>query len=203
MIQRGELRTMTNLNEPIDRFKAALRRAKEAGLHLPNGASLATVGDDGRPSVRVVLLKAVDESGFVFYTNLGSRKAQELESNPRASLCFWWPPLEEQIRIEGSVGKVNDEDADAYWKSRARGSHLSAWASRQSEPLASHESLLESFAALEREYDGRDVPRPAFWSGFRLEPDRIEFWRGREDRLHERELFTREGKVWQKTLLNP
>ena len=109
-------------------------------------------------------MKDVDEYGFVFYTNLGSRKARDLESNPHASLCFWWPSLEEQVRVEGSVVKVADEDADAYWKSRVRGSQLGAWASRQSERLPSQETLADAFAALEREYDGRDVPRPGFWS---------------------------------------
>jgi pyridoxamine 5'-phosphate oxidase len=194
---------MTNLDELIDRFEATMQRAQDAGLELPNGAALATVGSDGRPSVRIVLLKSVEHGGFVFYTNLGSRKARELEANPHAALCFWWPPLDVQIRIEGVVEKVQDGEADSYWKSRPRGSQLGAWASRQSEPLPSHESLVQAFEALELKYRGREVPRPDFWSGFRLVPDRIEFWRGRDDRLHVRELYARVGEVWKKTLLNP
>ena len=196
-------RPLTELNVILDRFKSALQRAEDEGLHLPNGATLATVGTDGLPSARVVLLKGVDERGFVFYTNKESRKARELRANPKASLCFWWPSLEQQVRVEGKVTDVEDADADAYWETRPRGSQIGAWASRQSEPLPSHDALVGEFERLEREYGGRIVPRPPFWSGFCLEPERIEFWTGREDRLHHRELYTRTERGWQKTLLSP
>ncbi len=191
------------LRELIERFNRAMGRAEEAGLHLPNGMTLATVGADGRPSSRVVLLKGADESGFTFYTNIGSRKARELRHDPRASICIWWPALEEQVRVDGSVELVGDEEADAYWATRPRRSQLGAWASRQSEPLSSHEDLRARFEELQEEFDGRSIPRPEFWSGYRLVPDRIEFWKGRDDRLNERELFTRTADGWEMTLLNP
>jgi pyridoxamine 5'-phosphate oxidase len=194
---------MTELTALIDRFNSSLRRASEAGLHLPNGGTLATVGADGRPSSRVVLLKEADEGGLVFYTNLSSRKSRELQDNPLASLCFWWPDLEEQVRVEGRVERVEDAKADAYWNTRPRASQISAWASRQSEPLASRDELVAECERIRQRYEGKAVPRPPFWSGLRLVPDRIEFWTGREDRLHVRELFTRTGGGWRKTLLNP
>jgi pyridoxamine 5'-phosphate oxidase len=194
---------MTHLKQLVERFNASLQRAADAGLYLPNGGSLATVGSDGQPSVRVVLLKNADENGFVFYTNLGSRKSGELRMNPRASICFWWPGLEEQVRVEGIVTPVEDAEADAYWKTRPRGSQLGALASRQSEPLASRSDLENRYAELEAEYADKEIPRPDFWSGYRLRPDRIEFWKGREDRLHVRELFTRKGDDWKRQYLNP
>lgn len=194
---------MTDTKALIERFRAALEAAADAGLHLPNGCTLATAGPDGRPSSRVVLLKSVDERGFVFYSNLSSRKSRDLATNPEASLCFWWPEREEQVRVEGRVERVADREADRYWRTRPRGSQLGAWASRQSEPLESQQALEEEYRRMEEQFAGRAVPRPAFWSGFLLVPDRIEFWRGREDRLHVRELFTRSGAGWKKTLLNP
>ena len=191
------------LRELIERFNRAMGRAEEAGLHLPNGITLATVGADGRPSSRIVLLKGADERGFSFYTNIDSRKARELRDDPRASICIWWPTLEEQVRVDGSVEPVGDEEADAYWATRPRGSQLGAWASRQSEPLSSHEDLRARFEKLQDDFDGRTIPRPEFWSGYRLVPDRIEFWKGRDDRLNERELFIRTADGWEMTLLNP
>jgi len=191
------------LRELIERFNRAMGSAEEAGLHLPNGMTLATVGADGRPSSRIVLLKGADECGFSFYTNIDSRKARELRDDPRASICIWWPALEEQVRVDGSVEPVGDEEADAYWATRPRGSQLGAWASRQSEPLSSHEDLRARFEKLQDDFDGRTIPRPEFWSGYRLVPDRIEFWKGRDDRLNERELFTRTADGWEMTLLNP
>ena len=191
------------LRELIERFNRAMGRAEEAGLHLPNGMTLATVGADGRPSSRVVLLKGADERGFSFYTNIDSRKARELRDDPRASICIWWPALEEQVRVDGSVEPVGDEEADAYWATRPRGRQLGAWASRQVEPLSSHEDLRARFEKLQDDFNGRTIPRPEFWSGYRLVPDRIEFWKGRDDRLNERELFTRTADGWEMTLLNP
>jgi pyridoxamine 5'-phosphate oxidase len=194
---------MTALKDLIARFKSGLEQAERTGLHLPNGGTLATVGPDGMPSGRVVLLKDVDERGFVFYTNLESRKARELAANPRASLCFWWPPLEQQVRIEGAVETVPGSEADGYWVTRPRGSQIGAWASRQSEPLASRADLVAEFERVRALYEGKPIPRPPFWSGYCLVPQRIEFWHGREDRLHERDLYTRTSKGWEKSFLSP
>jgi pyridoxamine 5'-phosphate oxidase len=194
---------MTDPSGPIDRFNATLQRAVDEDLCLPNGATLSTVGPDSMPSSRVVLLKGADERGFAFYTNLESRKARELRANPKASLCFWWPTLEQQVRIEGTVTRIADGEADDYWETRPRGSQIGAWASHQSEPLSSREELTAEFERLEEEFAGKPVPRPPFWSGFRLVPIRIEFWTGREDRLHQRELYTRSAGGWEKTLLSP
>jgi len=194
---------MAELQTLIDRVFDAMERATKAGTLLANGMSLATVGADGRPSVRVVLLKDADARGFVFYTNMGSRKAHELEENPRACLNFWWETLQEQVRIEGVVQPVSESEADAYFATRPRRSQLGAWASRQSEEMSSRELLLAAFAKYEVEFEGRDVPRPGFWSGYRLLPDRIEFWHGDEDRLHDRFDFRLEGGEWVEHLLYP
>lgn len=194
---------MTRLSELIERFQNAMKRAEDAGFELANGFALATADADGRPSVRVVLLKAVDERGFVFYTNLESRKGHELRDNPAASACFWWPQLQEQVRVEGTVELVADAEADAYFASRPRGSQLGAWASHQSSPMDSREALIGRFVERMNEFKDRDVPRPPFWSGYRLVPQRIEFWYNRDDRLHERFLYTREGDDWKETVLQP
>ncbi len=182
---------------------AAAQAVERALLPEPTAMSLATASAGGLPSLRIVLLKGVDAKGFVFYTNLGSRKARDLRENPRASLCFHWPPLEVQVRIDGTVETVPDEEADAYFATRPRISQLGAWASRQSEPVAASEDLALRLRELERFYEGRDVPRPPHWSGFRLAPLRIEFWRNRPFRLHDRDLFTREGDGWRVERLYP
>jgi pyridoxamine 5'-phosphate oxidase len=200
---RGKATAMPDLASLIEKFNASMRRASESGFELANGFTLATVAPDGRPSVRVVLLKALDERGFVFYTNLESRKGRELERNPAASGCFWWPQLQEQVRVEGTVEPVADEEADAYFAARPRGSQLGAWASRQSEPLDSREELIARFFQRMTEFKDKDVPRPPFWSGYRLVPDRIEFWYNRDDRLHDRFLYTRTGETWVETILQP
>jgi len=188
---------------PIERFKASLARAEASGITLPNAMSLATAGKDGRPSVRMMLLKGADERGFVFFTNLNSRKASELATCSYASLCFWWPSLEEQVRVEGSVEKVEGKEADTYFASRPRGSQLAAWASRQSEALPARDELLVEVEKFRRQFEGKPIPRPPFWSGFLLIPDRIEFWLGRPDRLHERTLYERQGREWIAKLLSP
>jgi pyridoxamine 5'-phosphate oxidase len=153
--------------------------------------------------VRMVLLRGADERGFVFHTNYESRKARELDENPRAAICVHWHALEEQIRIEGRVERLTDVESDAYFSSRPRGSQLGAWASKQSAPLPSRETLEEEYREIERRYEGRPVPRPPFWGGYRLAPDRIEFWFGRPDRLHDRLLYTRQGEGWTIERLYP
>jgi len=165
--------------------------------------SLGTIGEGGQPSVRIVLLKAFDAQGFVFYTNYHGRKGRHLLAHPKAALCFYWPPIDIQVRIEGTVSKVAEAEADAYFATRARPSQLGAWASRQSEPLETPTALDERLAKYEREFAGSEVPRPDFWSGFRVWPERIEFWKNRPDRLHERHLYTRDGDQWRIETLYP
>lgn len=189
--------------DPIQTFREALERARAAGIHEPEAMALATADGAGRPSVRMVLLKQVDERGFVFYTNLESRKGQELRQRPQASLCFHWARLEEQVRVEGDVVPVSTEEADAYFQSRPRGSRIGAWASRQSDTLPSREELEERLQEIEERFAGGEIPRPPFWSGFRIVPTRVEFWKGRPDRLHERKVFLRGEDGWSVGFLFP
>jgi pyridoxamine 5'-phosphate oxidase len=189
--------------DPIARFAELFEQAKRQVPVDPNSMVLATVGDDGRPSARVVLMKGFDERGFVFYTNLESRKGKELRTHPFAALCFHWKPLEKQVRIEGKVEPVEAGEADAYFASRPRGSQIGAWASEQSEVLDSREQLERRVAELERRYAGTAVPRPPFWSGFRVVPDRIEFWTSRVSRLHDRDLYLLGTNGWRLVHLNP
>ena len=192
------------MNDPIlKRFEDGFGRARSAGLPEPNAMTLATADAAGRPAARTVLLKGHDEDGFVFYTNLGSRKGRMLAENPNVSLVFWWREHEEQVLIDGVAHPVSDEEADAYFRSRPRGSRIGAWASIQSTELESRQQLLDRVAALEAEYEGRDIPRPPHWSGFRVDPHRVEFWYGREFRLHERVCFTVVDGAWRESLLYP
>ena len=193
-------------DDPLARFIALLDRATAVPrdrLPEPTAFALATVGDDGQPSVRMLLLKGVDARGFVFYTNFESRKAQELLAHPKAAMCFHWQPLELQVRVEGSTQRVTDVEADAYFASRARGSRVGAWASRQSRPLSGPAELEHRVEEYEQKFAGGDVPRPEYWSGFRLVPERIEFWTGKPSRLHDRELYLRDGRRWRKQWLYP
>jgi len=192
--------------DPIDRFRSVFALAEKIDRSIipePNAMSLGTIEEGGQPSVRIVLLKAFDERGFVFYTNYEGRKGRHLLAHPKAALCFYWPPLDVQVRIEGTVTKVADEEADAYFATRARLSQIGAWASRQSEPLERPTALDERVAKYEKEFEGLEVPRPKFWSGFRVSPERIEFWKGKSNRLHERHLYTRDGNGWRIETLYP
>lgn len=192
--------------DPISRFIALLDQAKavpKEQLVEPTAFGLATATSDGTPSLRIVLLKGVDERGFVFYTNLQSRKGRELAANPRVALCFHWMPLEVQVRIEGEVELVSEAEADAYFASRDRGSQVGAWASSQSAPLAERQDLETRIADFERRFEGRQVPRPPHWSGYRVTPARIEFWKNRASRLHERHVYTRQADGWRVTMLYP
>jgi pyridoxamine 5'-phosphate oxidase len=189
--------------DPIEHFQEWFREAEQAGVDVPEAMTLATAGADGAPSARMVLLKGADDEGFVFYSGYVSRKAGELEQNPRAALVFYWRPLGKQVRVEGPVERVSESESAAYFATRPRGSQLAAWASHQSQPLESREELERRYAELEREYDGREVPRPPHWGGFRLRPDAIEFWEHRENRLHDRFRYTRAREGWTAELLSP
>jgi pyridoxamine 5'-phosphate oxidase len=190
--------------DPLREFAELYRRAVQEIPVDPNAVVLSTVGEGGRPSSRVVLLKGFDARGFSFYTNLESRKARELKANPFAALCFLWRPLEKQVRVEGRVEPVGVEEANEYFASRPRGSQIGAWASRQSEELPSRAELDARVAELEARYAGVPVPRPPHWSGLRLVPDRVEIWTSRPSRLHDRVLYRRAaGGGWTKVMLYP
>lgn len=184
-------------------FDQWFAEARAAEPNDPESTALATAAADGRPSVRMVLLKGHDPRGFVFYTNSHSRKGEELAANPRAALLFHWKSLRRQVRAEGAVEPVSAGEADAYFASRSRDSQLGAWASDQSRPLVSRDAFEARYAQLVSSYEGKDVPRPPHWCGYRLVPDRIEFWTDRPHRLHERRLFTRAGEGWTEGLLYP
>lgn len=189
--------------DPFVRFGTVWARAQAADPRGHDAVCVATVGEDGRPSARMVLCKAFDERGFVFYTNLTSRKGRELLTHPAVALCFHWPLLEEQVRVEGRAEPVSAAEADAYFASRPRGSRVGAWASEQSSELPDRETLEARVARYEAEFAGGEVPRPPHWSGVRVVPDVIEFWVGLESRLHHRSRYRRTPSGWSRALLSP
>jgi pyridoxamine 5'-phosphate oxidase len=189
--------------DPFALFDEWLAEAGKLEINDPNAMALATAGADGAPHVRMVLLKDHGPDGFVFYTNEQSDKGKQLRENARAALLFHWKTLRHQVRIEGMVERVPDAEADVYFSTRSRDSQLGAWASDQSRPLDTRATFENRFEEISRRFEGGDVPRPPHWGGYRVIPDRIEFWSDRPHRLHERRLFTREGDRWTEGLLYP
>lgn len=189
---------------PITLFEEWFREAKSSEINDPNAMTLATVDPNGRPSARIVLLKALDERGFVFYTNRESDKGEALKLNPHAALCFHWKSLTRQVRVEGTVLIVDDQESDEYYNSRAKGSRIGAWASRQSRPLDSRSTLAARVEALEKQYADTDaIPRPPHWGGYRVVPEYIEFWHDGGFRLHTRLTYTKTEQGWTRAMLNP
>jgi pyridoxamine 5'-phosphate oxidase len=193
----------TGQEDPLDLFRAWFEAARRAGIFLPEAMTLATATADGRPSARMVLLKGAGEDGFVFFTNYESRKAEELEANPRAALVFHWAILERQVRIEGTVRRIPQDRSHAYFETRARGSRLGAWASLQSRPLPDRAELEARYREIEARYGDDPVPCPPHWGGYRVVPDALEFWQGRMSRLHDRFRWTRAGEAWTVERLYP
>jgi pyridoxamine 5'-phosphate oxidase len=189
--------------DPMEAFEAVYARAADGAPFDPTAMTLATADGQGRPGARVVLLHGLDARGFVFFTNYESRKGRDIDDNPQAALCFYWPWIDQQVRIEGRLARIDAAESDAYFATRPRGKQAGAWASAQSRPLASREVLDAACAEIDARYAGRDIPRPPFWGGLRLTPDRIEFWRAGEYRLHDRFLFTRNGAGWTRERLAP
>ncbi|MBX7100964.1 MAG: pyridoxamine 5'-phosphate oxidase [Myxococcaceae bacterium] len=191
------------MDDPLERFTRWYAEAAEAEGREPNAAALATVGEDGAPSVRMVLVKRFDAQGFDFFTNLQSLKARQLLSTRAAALCFHWPAADRQVRVSGTAAQLSDAECDAYFATRPRTAQLSAWASKQSSPLESREALLKRVQDAQARFGDGPVPRPPHWGGFRLRPTTLDFWRGDDDRLHHRDTFVKNGAGWLNVLINP
>ncbi len=189
--------------DPLSRFRDLFERAQSIEEGDPRAMALATVDAQGRPSVRMILLKDVDADGFVFFTHYESRKAKELEANPRAALCCHWLALAAQVRVEGRVEKVTSEESDEYFAARPRAHQVAAWASRQSAPLGSRRELLERYHEADGRFAGSAIPRPPGWGGYRLRPERVEFWHGFENRMHDRIVYARRSGGWSVARLYP
>lgn len=201
---KASLDITTVLPNPVDQFDKWFHEALKAKVHEPNAMSLATVGDNNRPSCRIVLLKGIEEGRFLFYTNYQSSKGKELENNPFCALTFFWPELERQVRIEGSVSRVDEKRSEQYFQSRPLGSQIGAWSSPQSSVIDNREILEERVKQIQTRFEGKDVlPKPHQWGGFEVEPSMIEFWQGRESRLHDRIQFTKAEKQWRAHRLAP
>lgn len=200
---KEELNESTIAENPIQQFSTWFEQALSADLLDPNAMTLSTVNKEGVPSSRIVLLKGVDEQGFRFYTNYKSKKGTELAENPNAALCFYWAALERQVRIEGKVQKLSHDQSEIYFHKRPRLSQLGAWASQQSSKVASRQELESRFDEVKERFEGKEVPLPDFWGGYRLIPDRIEFWQGRRGRLHDRICYKRKNDDWEVFRLSP
>lgn len=190
-------------DDPVKQFEAWFEKAIEADITDANAMTLSSASKEGQPSSRIVLLKGVDEKGFRFYTNYASRKAKELAVNPHASLCFYWAPHERQVRIEGKVERLSRQDSAEYFRQRPRLSQLGAWASNQSNRVSSRKELESQFKEIKERFAGKDVPLPDFWGGYLLKPERIEFWQGREGRLHDRICYKKKAEGWETFRLAP
>ena len=202
--RRGRLDRSDLGEDPLVTLRHWVADAVDAGQVEPNAMTLATADADGRPSARMILLKGVSSEGLTFYTNHGSRKARDLAVNPYAAVTLWWDLLERQVRVEGPVTRLSDEESRAYYDSRPHGNRLGAWASNQSEPIEDRDALEARVRRLRSEWpEGSPVPKPPFWGGYRIVPDRFEFWQGREDRLHDRFAFTHDGDAWTVRRLSP
>ncbi len=189
--------------EAINAFREKNARTSELGCREPSAMSLATADANGQPSIRTVLLRGIDERGFVFFTNSQSRKGEQMAGNSQVALTFYWDAWAEQVHVEGRVEVIPDSESDEYWKTRARLSQIGAWASDQSRPLSGRDEFMASVAEIEKRFEGKDVHRPPHWFGYRVVPCRIELWSGREGRLHERYVYESSGEVWTKQLLYP
>lgn len=202
--ERAALLEETVHRDPIVQLQGWLEEAyADASVREPNAMCLATVDADGQPSARIVLLRGLDDRGLIFYTSYFSRKGRALTANPRAAATFYWAELERQVRVEGTVSQLSDDESDTYFESRPRGHRLSAWASEQSERVENRSVLEERLAHFDARFEEEDVPRPHSWGGYLIVPERVEFWQGRPNRLHDRLLFSREGRSWRLDRLQP